>query len=66
MQMVDIHLPTMDGRRLILSRYTQPDQDQKLLLHRLDLNLPKQSSPRIATITLTSSRENASRVVPTF
>ena len=66
MQMVDVHLPTMDGRRLILSRYTQPDQDQLLLLHQLDLNLPKQPHPRIAANTVTSSQEKAPRVVPTF
>jgi hypothetical protein len=24
-QMVDVHLPTTDGRHLILSRYTEPD-----------------------------------------
>lgn len=57
MQMVDVHLPTMDGRRLILSRYTQPDQDQKLLLHQLDLNLPKQPPPRISTNTDNSLRK---------
>lgn len=47
MQMVDVHLPTTDGRRMILSRYTQPDRDQMLLLHRLGLTLPKQSPPKI-------------------
>jgi len=47
-QMVDVHLPTTDGRRLILSRYTQPEQDQRLLLHQLKLTLPKQPSPRLA------------------
>ncbi len=25
MQMVDVHLPTTDGRTLILSRYTEPE-----------------------------------------
>jgi len=52
MQMVDVHLPTTDGRRLILSRYTQPDSDIKLLLHQLDLVLPKQQPPRIAGDTV--------------
>ena len=47
-QMVDVHLPTTDGRRFILSRFTQPDQDQKLLLHHLKLTLPKQTLPRLA------------------
>jgi len=52
MQMVDVHLPTTDGRRLILSRYTQPDKDLQLLLHQLDLTLPSQPPPRIAADTV--------------
>jgi transposase len=46
-QMVDVHLPTTDGRRLILSRYTQPEKDQLLLLRQLRLNLPDQPRPKI-------------------
>ena len=46
-QMVDVHLPTTDGRRLILSRYTQPEKDQLLLLRQLRLNLPEQPRPKI-------------------
>jgi transposase len=47
MQMVDVHLPTTDGRYLILPRYTHPDRDLKLLLAQLKLTLPKQPPPRI-------------------
>ena len=47
MQMVDVRVPTTDGRVLILPRYTQPDADQKLLLSRLKLTLPEQPPPRI-------------------
>jgi hypothetical protein len=47
MQMVDVRVPTTDNRVLILSRYTQPDADQKLLLSRLQLSLPDQPPPRI-------------------
>lgn len=46
-QMVDVHLPTTDGRHLVLPRYTQPDRDQKLLLQQLKLHLPEQPPPRI-------------------
>lgn len=49
MQMVDVHLPTTDGRHLILSRYTQPDKDMKLLLAQLNLTLPAQPPPRISS-----------------
>lgn len=46
-QMVDVHIPTSDGRTLILSRYTQPERDLQLLLARLKLELPAQPPPRI-------------------
>jgi len=46
-QMLDVHFPTTDGRTLILSRYTEPNNDQKLLLRQLDLTLPSQPPPRI-------------------
>lgn len=46
-QMIDVHLPTTDGRKVIFSRYTQPEDDLKLLLRRLKLNLPEQAPPRV-------------------
>ena len=46
-QMVDVHLPTTDGRTVILSRYTEPESDQALLLQMLKLSLPSQPPPRI-------------------
>ncbi|MGH8567930.1 MAG: IS1634 family transposase, partial [Gammaproteobacteria bacterium] len=39
-QMLDVHFPTTDGRTLILSRYTEPNPDQRILLERLNLTLP--------------------------
>jgi hypothetical protein len=47
MQMVDVRVPTTDGRVLILPRYTQPEPDQQLLLSQLKLTLPDQPPPRI-------------------
>jgi hypothetical protein len=47
-QMLDVHLPTTDGRTVILTRYTQPEQELRLLLQRLKLELPSQPPPRIA------------------
>jgi hypothetical protein len=47
LQMVDVHLPTTDGRHLILPRYTQPEKDLQLLLNQLKLELPQQPPPRI-------------------
>ena len=47
LQMVDVHLPTTDGRHLVLPRYTQPQPDHQLLLDQLKLRLPEQPIPRI-------------------
>jgi len=46
-QMIDVHLPTTDGREVILSRYTQPEKDLQLLLHELKMQLPEQPPPKI-------------------
>jgi len=46
-QMLDVYLPTTDGRWLIMPRYTQPEPEQMLLLHQLHLSLPSQPAPRI-------------------
>ena len=48
-QMIDVHLPTVDGRRLILPRYTQPEPEVKILLEKLRLALPAQPLPRITS-----------------
>ncbi len=66
MQMVDVHLPTTDGRQIVLPRYTQPDRDQQILLQRLKLTLPPQPPPRITTKTAQSRRSSHPPVVPTF
>jgi hypothetical protein len=46
-QMLDVHFPTSDGRELVFRRYTQPEQDHKMLLAQLGWELPPQSPPRI-------------------
>jgi len=46
-QMLDVHIPTTDGRELWLTRYTQPEPELKLLLERLRLTLPAQPPPKI-------------------
>ena len=46
-QMIDVHLPTTDGRRIVMSRYTQPSKAVALLLSHLGLNLPEQPPPRL-------------------
>ena len=49
---LDVHFPTTDGRTLILSRYTEPNADQRVLLDRLSLTLPPQPPPRITAAGL--------------
>jgi transposase len=52
-QMVDVHLPTTDGREIVLSRTTQPEPDAALVLRQLRLTLPAQPPPRLAVATPT-------------
>ncbi|MEE9196356.1 MAG: IS1634 family transposase [Alphaproteobacteria bacterium] len=65
MQMIDVHLPTTDGRRIVLPRYTQPNKDQQILLQQLKLTLPPQPPPRI-TADDAKSQPSRPLVVPTF
>lgn len=47
--MMDVHLPTTDGRHLVLSRHTQPSRDQMRLLQRPPPSLPEQPPPKVST-----------------
>jgi len=47
-QMIDVHLPTTDGRELVLTRYTQPEPELQLLINQLKFLLPPQPPPRIS------------------
>src|SRR5512139_925231 len=47
LQMIDLHLPTTDGRKIIMSRYTQPEPQLQMLLKQLRLSLPNQPRPRV-------------------
>jgi transposase len=51
-QMIDVWIPTRDGRWLILPRYTQPAKDLQLLMEQIQLQLPSQPPPRITAPTL--------------
>jgi hypothetical protein len=46
-QMLDVWLPTTDGRWLVMPRYTQPEEEHELVLEKLKLKLPAQPPPRI-------------------
>ncbi len=47
LQMIDVDIPTTDGRELRLTRYTEPEPELKLLLAKLRLDLPAQPPPQI-------------------
>lgn len=46
-QMVEVWIPMVDGRWLILPRHTQPDKDVQAILDHLHLALPSQPPPRV-------------------
>jgi transposase len=46
-QMLDVSIPTIDGRELCLTRRTEPSADVALLLEHLGLAFPAQPPPRI-------------------
>jgi hypothetical protein len=54
-QMIDVHLPTTDGREILLTRYTHPESELQLLIDRLKLRLPPQPPPRITTAAVTKA-----------
>src|SRR5579864_898984 len=47
LKMIDIEIPTTDGRNILLTRYTKPEPELRLLLDKLKLALPAQPQPRI-------------------
>lgn len=49
--MLDLHVPTTDGRELVLTRYTEPEPELALLLGKLRLELPAQPAPKMTTET---------------
>jgi hypothetical protein len=54
-QLIDVDIPTTDGRTIRLTRYTEPPSELKLLLERLRLELPAQPPPKITTAEVESA-----------
>jgi len=46
-QMVEVWIPMLDGRSLILPRHTQPEKDVQAMLDHIQITLPSQPPPRI-------------------
>jgi hypothetical protein len=55
MQMIDVELPTTDDRLIVLSRYTEPENDQLLLLSQLRLQLPAPPPPKITARNISAA-----------
>jgi hypothetical protein len=55
MQMIDVHVPTTDGRELVMTRITQPEPELQLLLDKLKLHLPAQPPPQITSAQAASA-----------
>src|SRR5580658_9548749 len=55
-QMIDVHLPTTDGREIVLTRYAQPEPELQLLINQLKLTLPSQPPPKITAAALAQSQ----------
>jgi hypothetical protein len=60
-QMLDVHIPTLDQREVILTRYTQPEAELRMLLQKLGMQLPAQPPPRITAKQLRTRTEQHSQ-----
>lgn len=56
-QMIEVWIPTVDGRWVVLPRHTQPEREVQLLLHQIQLSLPAQPPPRIRALPIIDAAE---------
>ena len=59
-QMVEVWIPMLDGRWLVLPRHTQPEPDVRALLDQIRISLPSQPPPRIKSSQLSTGATNRS------
>jgi len=59
-QMVEVWIPLLDGRWLVLPRHTQPEPDVRALLDQMRISLPSQPPPRIKSAQLPTAATNQS------
>jgi transposase len=53
-QMVEVWIPMVDGRWLVMPRHTQPEPDVQALLNQVRITLPAQPPPRIKASQISS------------
>jgi len=46
-KMIDVRLPTADGRMLEMRRYSQPEIEHRIILDKLKMDLPAQPPPKV-------------------
>jgi hypothetical protein len=54
-QMVEVWIPMLDGRWIVLPRHTQPERDVQALLEQIRITLPSQPPPRIKSTQVVSA-----------
>jgi len=45
--MIDVRIPTTDGRMLEMRRYSQPELEHRIILDKFKVKLPKQPPPKV-------------------
>lgn len=52
--MIDVRIPTADGRMLAMRRYSQPEIEHRIILDKLKIDLPAQPPPKVYSHQLNS------------
>ena len=52
--MIDVRIPTADGRMLEMRRYSQPEIEHRIILDKLKIDLPAQPPPKVYSHQLNS------------
>ena len=65
-QMVEVWIPMLDGRWLVLPRHTQPEKDVQAMLDQIRITLPSQPPPRIKALQTTGRRPIAAADQPSL
>ena len=64
--MVEVWIPLVDGRWLVLPRHTQPEKDVQAMLDHLHMALPSQPPPRIKAPQVPSLAEKEPATQPSL
>lgn len=65
-QMVEVWIPMVDGRWLVLPRHTQPENDVQAMLDHLHMALPSQPPPRVKAAQVPLLPENQPATQPSL